>query len=312
MNTKPLVSIISVNYNEPEATAEMLRSLAQLTYKNFEVIIVDNASPRSTASLKKDFPFITHISSPHNTGFAGGNNLALQYASGEYAFLINNDTVVTPDLLEKLLNHLVQHPNCAIACPKIKYYYLPDTIQYAGGIGLHPLTSRGYDIGYMQKDDGRYDDIRKTDLPNGAAMLIPMNLIKEVGIMSELFFLYFEELDWGARFKSAGYEIHYVGSATIFHKESISTGKNSPFKTFFIYRNRLLYIRRNYKGWSKIISSTFFTLVSTPVHVVKHSVKGEWKHAQAIIKGLVWNMKHHAFTEPALHSSVIKNKAVID
>ncbi len=307
--SSPLVSIITVNYNTPEVTAAMLRSLSLLTYPNWEVIVVDNASPQhSSAGLKKEFPFIKHISVPVNTGFAGGNNIGIQFAKGRYVFLLNNDTEVTPGLLTTLVTYLQKHPRCGIACPKIKYHFLPDTIQYAGAIGLHPLTSRSYDIGHLQKDEGQLNDCRVTDLPNGAAMMIPMELIQEVGMMSELFFLYYEELDWAARFKQAGYEVRYVGTAEVYHKESVSTGKNSAFKTYYLYRNRLLYIRRNYKGIKKGIAAGFFLLIATPVHIIKHALKREWAHSQSIIKALWWNSRHNAFKEPAIHSDSIIHK----
>jgi GT2 family glycosyltransferase len=309
----PLVSIITINYNTPEVTGALLRSLSAITYPNWEVIVVDNASPaHSSAALKKEYPFIKHISSPVNTGFAGGNNIGLHFAKGEYAFILNNDTEVTPGLITTLVEYLQQHPECGIACPKIKYYSQPDTIQYAGAVGLHPLTSRSYDIGYLEQDEGQRNDIRKTDLPMGAAMMIPMELIKKVGLMSELFFLYYEELDWSARFKQAGYEVHYVGTAEVFHKESISTGKNSAFKTFYLYRNRFLYIRRNYKALRWFIAASFFILVSTPVHFIKHAIKREWAHSRSIIKALGWNLGHNPFKEPATHSSTIVNQLIPD
>jgi len=304
----PLVSIITINYNTPEVTGAMLQSLSLLSYPNWEVIVVDNASPQySSAYLKKEYPFITHITSPFNVGFAGGNNIGLQFAKGDYVFLLNNDTEVTPNLVTKLVEYLQQHPQCGIACPKIKYHSLPHTIQYAGGVGLHPLTSRSYDIGYLQQDDGKYNDTRQTDLPNGAAMMIPARLLKEVGVMSELFFLYYEELDWAARFKKAGCEIHYVGTAEVYHKESVSTGKNSPFKTFYLYRNRLLYVRRNYKGGRLLVAASFFILVSTPVHIIKHVLKREWAHSKSIWKALVWNLRNNPFKESVLHSSSLTN-----
>jgi len=303
---RPLVSIITINYNTPEVTGELLRSLAVLNYPNWEIIVVDNASPKfSSAHLKKDFPFITHISSPVNTGFSGGNNIGLHFAKGEYVFILNNDTEVTPDLLTILIDHLQQHPECGIACPKIKYHFQPDTIQYAGTVGLHPITSRSMNIGYQQTDNGQFNDVRKTDLPNGAAMMIPMAYIRKAGIMSELFFLYYEELDWAARFTKAGFETHYVGTAEVFHKESISTGKNSAFKTYYLYRNRFLYIRRNYTGWRLLVAGAFFMMVSSPVHFFKHLVKKEWPHSKAIATALWWNMWHNAFKEPANHSSVL-------
>ncbi len=310
---EPLVSIITVNYNQPEVTAEMLRSLQLLTYQNWEVIVVDNASPQySSAHLKKDFPFITHVSCPANLGFAGGNNAGLQYAQGKYVFFINNDTEVTPDLVTELVKYLQLNPTCAIACPKIKYHHTPDTIQYAGAIGLHPLTSRSYDIGYLQKDQGQFNDTRVTDLPNGAAMMVSKKLIDKTGPMSEMYFLYYEELDWAARFKKAGYTVHYVGTAEIYHKESVSTGKNSALKTYYLYRNRLLYVRRNYTGIKYLIAASFFVLISTPMHILKHSFKKEWGHAKAIWKAFLWNIFHKAYQEPKINSSSITNKLTID
>ncbi len=311
--SEPLVSLITVNYNQPEVTAAFLRSLSCLEYTNWEVIVVDNASPdHSSAFLTKEFPFITHISSPVNLGFAGGNNIGLHFAKGEYLFLINNDTEVTPGLVGGLVRYLQEHPGCGIACPKIKYFYMPDTIQYAGAIGLHPLTSRSIDIGYLEKDQGQFNDTRITDLPNGAAMMISAAHVREVGPMSELFFLYYEELDWAARFRKAGYPVHYVGTAEVFHKESVSTGKNSAFKTYYLYRNRFLYVRRNYQGIRWLIAASFFVCISSPVHMCKHALKKEWDHVRSIWKALIWNFTHNAFTEPALNGTNILNRIHID
>lgn len=311
--SEPLVSLITVNYNQPQVTADFLKSLSCLTYTNWEVIVVDNASPQySSAYLKKDFPFITHISSPENIGFAGGNNIGLHYAKGEYLLLINNDTEVTPGLLTELVSYMQTHTDCGIACPKIKYFYTPDTIQYAGAIGLHPLTSRSYDIGYMEKDNGQRNDQRITDLPMGAAMMIAADKLAKVGRMSEMFFLYYEELDWAARFKHAGYPVHYVGTAEIYHKESVSTGKNSAFKTYYIYRNRFLYIRRNYHGFRWLIAAAFFVSISCIVHMLKHATKKEWGHVSSIWKALIWNFTHNPFKEPDLNGETILNRVTID
>lgn len=309
----PLVSIITINYDTPAVTAEMLRSLSKLVYSNWEIIVVDNGSPNySSIILKDEFPFIKHISCPENLGFAGGNNIGLQVATGEYAFFVNNDTEVTSKLISELVAYLQNHPKCGIACPKIKYFYQPDTIQYAGAIGLNPLTSRSFDIGYLQKDSGEFNYCSVTDLPNGAAMMVPMKLIKQIGQMSEIYFLYYEELDWAARFKKEGYEIHYVGTAEIYHKESVSTGKDSPFKTFYLYRNRFLYIRRNYKGLKWFIASAFFIIISSMFHIFKHGVKNELKHAKSIWKALIWNFSVPHHQEPKNHSSSFVGNLKID
>lgn len=309
----PLVSIITVNYDTPVVTAEMLQSLSKVIYPNWEVIVVDNASPNhSSIILKDEFPFIKHISCPENLGFAGGNNIGLHFATGKFAFFINNDTEVTPNLISELVDYLQTHPKCGIACPKIKYFYQPNVIQYAGARGLHPLTSRSFDIGYLKKDMGEFDYCSKTDLPNGAAMMVPMNLIKQIGQMSEIYFLYYEELDWAIRFKKQGYETHYVGTAEIYHKESVSTGKNSPLKTFYLYRNRFLYIRRNYKGLKWFIASAFFILISSIGHIFKHGLKNEMGHAKVIWKALLWNFSEPHHKEPKNHSSTFIGNVNID
>lgn len=291
----------------------MLHSLSLLNYPSWEVIVVDNASPQhSSASLKIGFPFIKHISSPVNLGFAGGNNIGLQFAKGEYIFFLNNDTEVTEGLVTELVLHLQQHASCGIACPKIKYHSTPEIIQYAGAMGLHPLTSRSFDIGWLQKDSGQYNDCRKTDLPNGASMMIPARLIKKIGSMSELFFLYYEELDWAARFKKAGFEVHYVGSAEVFHKESVSTGINSSFKTYYLFRNRLLYIRRNYRRTEFAVAVFYFILVSAPFHFVSHAVKKQWSHCNAIARALLWNFSNRSFIEPSINSSFVLNHLITE
>lgn len=310
---EPLVSIITVNFDTPQVTAEMLRSLLGVEYPNYEVIVVDNASPKnSSIYLKQEFPFITHVSSPENLGFAGGNNVGLHFAKGEYLFFVNNDTELTPNLIGELVNYLQKNPKCGMVCPKIKYHFMPDTIQYAGAIGLHPLTSRSSDIGYLQKDDGTFDDTRITDLPNGAAMMIPSPALQKVGKMSEIFFLYYEELDWAARFKKQGYEVHYDGKAEIYHKESVSTGKNSAFKTYYLYRNRFLYIRRNYTGFRWLIASTFFVLISSLLHIIKHLLKKEKSHAKSIWNALIWNLSNSATQDPKNHSWHLLSTLKID
>ncbi len=309
----PLVSIITVNYNTAAVTGAMLQSLSLLQYPNIEVIVVDNASTNdSSAYLKNDYSFIKHISAPVNLGFAGGNNIGLQAATGDYIFFLNNDTEVTPDLVTNLVDYMQGHPTCAMACPKIKYHYHPDKIQYAGTVGLHPLTSRSYNIGFNEVDKGQYNDTRKTDQPNGAAMMVPARLIREVGPMTELFFLYYEELDWAAQFKKHGYEVHYVGTAEVYHKESVSTGINSAFKTYYLYRNRLLYIRRNYNGVRFFIAAAFFVFVSTPVHIIRHALRGEWAHSKAIWRGLWWNIKNDADKEPDVDAASLANRLTYD
>ena len=243
MQTKyPLVSLISINYDHLADTIEFLESTEKLTYPNIEVIVVDNDSPKEkpTEETKKRFPTVRFIQSEKNLGFAGGNNLGIKFAKGEYYFLLNNDTILFPDFLDSIVSFMQSHPDAGMASPKVLY---PDgkTLQFAGGTSISPFTGRGKCFGLMETDIGQYDTTYKTELVHGGALIIPRNVVEKVGLMPELYFLYYEELDWCEIVKRSGYAIYYIGTANILHKESVSTGAESPLKIYYTTRN-LIYL----------------------------------------------------------------------
>ena len=287
---RPLVSIISINYNQAKVTCQMLASLEKVTYPNIEIIIVDNASPSDDLScIEEDYPMVNLIRSSENLGFAGGNNLGILKARGEYLLFLNNDTEVEPDFLEPLVELFENDVTAGIASPKI-IYFGTDLIQYAGSKGINPWTGRSITIGHLEKDEGQHNKSMKTELADGAAIMVPRRILHDVGLMPELFFLYYEELDWVESIKRAGYSCHYVASSTIYHKESISVGKESVLKTYFMNRNRLLFIRRNTNGAAFLSSSLVFLLAAFPKKVLAYSLKGKWKHLMALSSGLWWNL----------------------
>ena len=292
MKHSPLVSIISVNYDQPEVTCEMLASLRNLTYKNLEIIVVDNGSPRFDPQvIKAKYPEIQLIKSKKNLGFAGGNNLAIKEASGKYLFFLNNDTEVKTDCIEPLVSLFENNSTAGIASPKIIFFESDNTIQYAGSTEINPWTGRNKGIGSMEKDMGQFDISSRTDLAHGAAMMVPKAVIDEVGLMPEVYFLYYEELDWCEMIKRQGYTCHYVGKSSIYHKESVSVGKSSLLKTYYINRNRLLFIRRNFFGFQKWSSYFVFLALAIPKRSLSHALNGEWKHCGALWKGVLWNVK---------------------
>lgn len=289
----PLVSIISVNYNQSRITCEMVASLRQVTYPNIEIIVVDNASPTDDPALiKETYPEVKLIRSSSNLGYAGGNNLGILEAKGKYLLFLNNDTEVEPDFLEPLVCLFESNPKAGIASPKIIFYGTDNLIQYAGSTGVNPWTGRSKGIGSQEKDMGQYSTSTTTALADGAAMMVPKKVIDEVGLMPELYFLYYEELDWCEMIKRAGYTCHYVADATIYHKESISVGKFSVLKTYYMNRNRLLFIRRNVNGWAFLTSTMIFLMAAIPKKAIGHSVRREWKHLLALGRGLWWNIKN--------------------
>ncbi|NQY68117.1 MAG: glycosyltransferase family 2 protein [Flavobacteriales bacterium] len=289
--TDPLVSIVTINYNDPLVTCELLESLKITGYSNYEVIVVDNASHLVAPQIIHDkFPDVKLVFSSTNLGFAGGNNLGVKYAKGMYIFFLNNDTVVMPLTIRILMERLKSDKNLGAVSPKIKYYDRPNVIQYAGSTLINPLTIRNRHIGNHQVDNGQYDIELATGYAHGAAMMVTRNMIKKVGPMSEKYFLYYEELDWCDRIREFGYEIRYIPSAVVYHKESLSVGKESTLKFYYQTRNRFLYARRNIHGWKFLVSMAYMTIISIPKNII--SCIGDWKRMKAYCSGIIWNLSN--------------------
>ncbi len=288
----PLVSIITVNFNQPQVTEELLISLRKISYPTVEILVVDNGSSKDCQHLKSLYPEVHFISSPVNLGFAGGNNLALKQAKGEYILLLNNDTEVAPDFLEPMISLFNKVPGLGIVSPLL-IYHDSDIVQYAGAISINYLTGRGKKIGHRKIINQAFEKAYPTELGHGAAMLFPKHLLKEIGYLPEEYFLYYEEHDWCEACKRAGYKVYFQGLSRVYHKESVSVGKANPMKTYYMNRNRLLFIDRNARGLQKIIAKLFYLFVAFPKNLVKHTLAGEKEHSRALLKAAGWNIKRH-------------------
>ncbi|KAA6306040.1 N-acetylglucosaminyl-diphospho-decaprenol L-rhamnosyltransferase, partial [termite gut metagenome] len=209
------------------ATCDMLESLYASGYSELEVFVVDNASHDNKPEIiKEKYPQVIFIQSDKNLGFAGGNNLAVRKAQGEYLYLLNNDTVVPPNHIHHLVN-VLQNQAADVVCPKIKLFDNPDIIMFAGYTELTPYTLRNSITGFGERDNGQYDRQSESAYAHGAAMMLKRKVIEQVGLMNEQYFLYYEELDWSVRIRKAGYRIYYTPVTHILHKESLATGRNS-------------------------------------------------------------------------------------
>jgi len=293
MQNYPLVSIVSINYNGAAVTCEMLESLKKISYPNIEVIIVDNASKEDPKSIVQNHPWIKFIRSERNLGFAGGNNLGFKEATGKYFLMLNNDTEVPIDFLEPLVERMELDANIGCVSPKIIFHHSPGVLQFAGFNPINPFTVRGTAIGYGMQDDGRFDQSHPTSRAHGAAMMVSRKVVEEIGLMADLYFLYYEEMDYCERIKRAGYSIWYESRSTIFHKESMSTGKGSTLKTYYLTRNRILFQRRNVKGITLFISILFLMIVSIPKNTILYLLKGKMDMLKAFYQGVYWNLKNH-------------------
>ncbi len=282
------LSIITINYNGLKDTCELIETLP-LNNMSLEVIVVDNASIEDEATIiVQRYPQVIVIRSKENLGFAGGNNLGIKAAHGKYLFFINNDTILPTSSisLQPLIDRLESSPKIGVVCPKIRFAWGNNPIQFAGYTPLSRITIRNKTIGCGEQDNGQYNTAHLTPYAHGAAMIVKREVIKEAGLMPECYFLYYEELDWSMMIRRAGYEIWYDPGFTVFHKESQTTGQKSPLRTYYHTRNRLLFVKRNNPKSTKYLSYIYIIGVVGLRDILLHTIKGHADLAKATIKGL--------------------------
>ena len=228
-NSSPDISFITICYNGFKDTCELIESLhKKLKSVSYEIIVVDNASREDEAAkIHELYPTVISIRSNENGGFSGGNNIGIRAAKGKYIFLINNDTYIESDEIAYLVERLESRPEIGGVSPKIRFAFPPQHIQFAGFTPLTKITLRNNMLGFDCPDDGSYDIPHPTPYLHGAAMIIKREVIEKIGMMPEIFFLYYEELDWSTSMTRAGYELWYEPRCTVFHKESQSTDRKS-------------------------------------------------------------------------------------
>ena len=282
------ISIITINYNGLADTCTLIDSIP-LNDDSLEVIVVDNASKANEATIiRQRYPQVKVIQSDKNLGFAGGNNLGIKAAQGKYLFFINNDALLRPQTsnFRHLISRLESDEKIGAVCPKIRFAWDSNPIQFAGYTPLSLITMRNRAIGFGEEDKGQYDTAHPTPYAHGAALMVKREIIEKVGLMPECYFLYYEELDWSMMIRRAGYEIWYEPACTVYHKESQSTGQNSPLRTYFITRNRLLFVKRNVQGLDRYLSYLYLTTIVAIKDILKFTAQRRSDLAHAVVRGV--------------------------
>lgn len=239
---KPNIQIILVNYKSAKDTIECIESLQKITYPNVEYIVVNNFEPDHDIlnNFIEDIERCTLIETGTNLGFSGGNNVGIRVALDrkcDYILLLNNDTIVTPDFLEPLVVCANIHDNVGIVTGKIMYNFDPELVWYAGG---EISFAGGYvdHYGYNKKYKDLVDDNeKKISFATGCLWLIPVEVIKEIGMLSEEYFLYSEDVDYCCRIMEKNFEIWYTPKSIIYHKVSASSGNKSAITQYYSVRN---------------------------------------------------------------------------
>lgn len=231
----PRASVVIVNYNGRQYLENCLRSLIREEHREYEIILVDNASTDGSARyVEQAFPKVRVIRNEANLGFGQGSNVGARQAKGRYLAFLNPDTVVEPGWLEALIAALEADPQAGLATSKVLLLADPEHINTCGNeVHFTGLTlCRG-----MGMERSALADLEEVGAVSGAAFAIRRDLFEALGGFDEAFFLYMEDTDLSWRARLAGYRCIYVPFSVVLHDYTLRFG---PKKTFYQERNRYL------------------------------------------------------------------------
>ena len=247
----PLITIVVLNWNGVTDTLVCLNSLAALTYANFTVIVVDNGSTDDSLARLRAYnaPYpLTLIATGRNLGYAGGNNVGTRHAlecGADFVLVLNNDTTVAPDLLERLLDSAQCNADAGVFSARILYFDEPKRVWFDGAF-WNPSSLRLEWPGQGEAESSLGTADHETDYACGAALFFRSEVARQIGLLDESFFLVWEEVDWGFRARKAGWRNVVVPTARVWHKIGVSFGsESSPLRTYFSIRNELLWFSRH-------------------------------------------------------------------
>ncbi len=282
----PKVFIIILNWNNWSDTLECLESIENNDYHNYQVVIIDNGSKEKPQAPS---PEIKMIYNKENLGFSGGNNVGIKYAlekEADYVLLLNDDTIVAPDFLNRLVEAGESDEKIGIVGPKIYFYEDKNRIWSAGG-KLNWLYNKGSLKGWDQMDKGQYDFPKIQEMPHltGCCVLVKKKVIEKIGLMPEDYFLYYEDTDWLMRARRAGYKCIFAPEAKIWHKISRSALAESSSYIYYHVRNGLIFAQRFAPWYIKpLVHLDVIWRIKQIIKLLFFSKKRSW--ARAILLGI--------------------------
>jgi GT2 family glycosyltransferase len=276
---QPLVTVIVINWNRHQDTLACLASLRALTYSNYEVVVIDNGSSRDDLEgLRQGLVNEALVENRANTGFVGGNNQGLAMAKthrAEFVLLLNNDTLVAPDLLTNLVEVIESEASIAAVGPTILYESDPDVIWSAGGSidwrrGLASMLQDGSPAANLAGQPAR-----DVDFLTGCALMVRRSVIDQVGRLEPRFFAYYEETEWCVRMARAGYRMVHVPMGKVWHKVPRAKPSISPLVHYYMTRNRLLFLRLTGAG----PTAWLYTLLLDDLRtLISWAIKPKWRN----------------------------------
>ena len=296
----PKVIVITLNWNKKDVTIDCLKSLFELDYPNYEIVVVDNGSTDGSAhAFKENSPIITIIENKTNLGYGGGFNVGIKYALSQgvkYVLIINNDTIADKGMLAELVKVAESDSNIGIVSGKVYLYYEPNRL-YTCGKTANFFTGDTHDVGWGKIDLGQYDKIKEYEFLDDCFWLVKTEVFKKAGMYDQAFFIYYEESDLCTRVSKAGFKLMYTPYAKIWHKVQVSTGGGiNPIFTYHMARSRIVFMRRNSSSIQFIIFlfyCTFETSIKLAVSIKNKRFNCILPQIKGVISGLSWAFGLH-------------------
>lgn len=295
----PKVSIIVLNWNGVNFLKNCLKSLNKLTYKSLEIIIVDNGSTDGSQKfIKENYPKFILIENKKNYGFAEGNNIGFRASKGKYILFLNNDTVVTPNFLEPLVDDCENDSKIGCIQPQIRLLNEKNLLDEAGG--YMSFTGFMYHYGYRKNYNlSKYNLKRDIFSAKGACIMLPKKALDRVGVFDKDFFIFFEESDLCFRLWLAGYKVVYEPRSIMYHAVGGDTTASDKYKferrVYLIYRNTTCSYLKNFGTLNFITIFPIFLVVQVSVFIF-FLLKLRFELLRAIIKAYWWNIVNFSRT----------------
>lgn len=298
MNNSPFVCVLILNYNGKHLLKEALESYLANDYPNYKVVVVDNGSTdQSDEYVKANFPEVYVHRTEKNLKYSGGLNFGMEYAfnklNADYVLITNNDVKAAPDLISALVETAERDKDIAFTIGKVYYYDQPDVLQTVGK-KFHPTLWNGGHIGNGEKDTGQYDKVEERYWCDDIYWLVRREVWEKTGGYDTEFAFQGEDFDWQVRAKQLGYKIMYTPKAKLWHKESMTIGKSSPFKAYYDARNPLI-IHMKYRSRSEympVVRQRFANLLkSSPKMIAKGRLMVAFRSWQGFSSALAWGYR---------------------
>jgi hypothetical protein len=281
----PVVWIVVLNWNRPDETVQCIKSLYQLDYPNYHILVVDNGSTDNSVEVIRNLPGIELLVNERNLGFGAGNNRGIQYAlerGAEYVLLLNNDTTVAPSMLSELIMVAEADPYIGIVGPLIYYADRPREVWFAGmrfRYGLY-MVRKGLSLNLPLAP------AEEVDFVSGCGMLVRREVWERVGLFDPRFFMYYEDLDLCVRAKRVGYRIVCATRAHMWHILSASTGDpDSPLKQYYQVKSCLIFCEKHTRYFQRVINISIRLGHATFI-TVRHLL-----HGQLRFEAIRWYLK---------------------